>query len=561
MRTAIVKSAETSPARETGTKPAPARNPLSHFQRAAGNQAILRAMSGGAPLPRELRSSLESYFKTPLDRVRVHADESSRSFADFLGARAFTVGQDIHLGSDGARATGSDRNELLAHEVVHTLQQGQIGPLAKMKVGAPNDSHERQADRISAAFSRGERAEEVSHVGAPVIQRAMHRVHYGHWEDHIYRLRQDDIAHKDIGLEMYLRFHPNENARADVIGLVQTAVSIIEGAIDTRGAYGQRQATSGPGIARAIDQGEGRPNPLYATNEITPRAGGDPTRLEDYATNPIVSLEPPVDGKRYEGYGRHGWGKIVNGSFDGEPAELYDAPHHKPLPLPDSTQVFETAALGLGGPEGPMYFGSVQWGWETDTRGKMKKLPFRVISQGAPSAGFLTAASLWNKTRTFVAYDVTASVTLYSIQQRPDGGTAMTEQGTLQPKTRVVPVGGLGEVGTTRYIEVTDGLITGYGDASLLDPVSVGPETVDLPIPVTHTVTKPAGSKMFHDVPGTGTAQRAVALPRGTRVVPRQGAIPTRTLHIEVTVVDGPHTGARGFVPVFDLTREPLGTR
>ena len=61
----------------------------------------------------------------------------------------------------------------------------------------------------------------------------------------------------------------------------------------------------------------------------------------------------------------------------------------------------------------------------------------------------------------------------------------------------------------------------------------------------------------------TKCGQATLLLPRGTRVTTTRCMRPTATLpfHYEGTVVDGPHTGTRGFFHVPDLTLERLGTR
>ncbi len=560
MHIAVAKSSDKAGATPSHSEPAAPRHPVAQLQRAAGNQAVQRAMSG-APLPRELRSSLESYFRTPLDRVRVHNDEASQALADTLGARALTVGQDIHLGSDGARATGSARNELLAHEVVHTLQQGQVGPRAKLKVGAPDDRFEKQADRLAESFAHGGHAEAVDHVGGPVIQRAMHRAHYGQFEDHIYRVRTHDVTGDPVGVEMHLKFHPNANALANVIGLTQAVKNTVQGATSNAGILAVRQANRGPGAGWALDRLAGQPNPLYAARE-TPRAGGSPTRLQDYPTEPIVPLNPPQHGQRFDGWGRHGSGTMVNGSFVGVAAELYDATFHTPV-MPSSEQIFETAALEIG--LRSTYFGSVEWGWRTDAAGTMTRIPFTVKSQGVPTANFLTAATIWNPSRADFGYETTAAVTLLDIQPRPGGGTNFIPVANVPAGVQVAPspTGNAGRVGATQYIEVTYRGDTGFADASNLRPVAVGAETLDLPVPMIHTVTNQAGSTMLRNATAGPTAANTLLLPHGTRVTTTRCMRPTPTLpgHYEGTVVDGRHTGTRGFFDISDLTLERLGTR
>jgi hypothetical protein len=574
MRTALTRSADKPPPQPAHSGAGEALHPLAHL-RAAGNQAMQRVMSG-APLPRELRSSLESYFRTPLDRVRIHTDATSQALADTLGARAFTVGQNIHLGTDGTIATGSERNELLAHEVVHTLQQGQVGPRAKLKVGAPDDHYEKQADRISASFARGDAAEAVDHVGAPVIQRAMHQVHYGHFEDFQY-LDLTDNNGTPIGVAMYLKFHPGTEVRADSIGLTQAAMGTIRGATITRGVLGLHQATSGAGIGRFIDRLPGQPNPLYGTTE-TVSPGGDPANLADYPSRTITPLTPAqqaaaavqtgAQGIQFTGGSQKGFRKVVNGAFVSQSADLYDAAMIG-APVPSSGQVFETTALALEGPQRGTYYGSVKWGWLTDAAGAFTRIPFDIVSQGVPSVDFLTAATIWNPSRVDFAYETTAAANLLA-RQAPAGGSPamvpMVPPVTIPINTQVTPGRLPATAGGTPYLEVTYNGTTGFVDSTQVRPIAVGAETVDLPVPIVHTVTNPAGSTMVLSTAATALAPNTLLVPRGTRITTTRCMAPTAALpnHYEGTVADSPAAalvGTRGYFFVPDLTLERVGTR
>jgi hypothetical protein len=85
---------------------------------------IRRARSGGDPLPDAVRTPFEQSMRTDLGRVRMHTGTEPAALNESLGARAFTVGQDIFL-RDGTPDTGSTAGQhLIAHEVAHTVQQG-----------------------------------------------------------------------------------------------------------------------------------------------------------------------------------------------------------------------------------------------------------------------------------------------------------------------------------------------------------------------------------------------------------------------------------------------------
>src|SRR5262249_47029260 len=77
-----------------------------------------------------------------------------------------------------------------------------------------------------------------------------------------------------------------------------------------------------------------------------------------------------------------------------ETAWMHDTP--KTDGSANHKMVFETTALALEGAQAGSYYGSVRWGFETDGTGKLKKIPFALVSAGVPSQKFLAAATTWN---------------------------------------------------------------------------------------------------------------------------------------------------------------------
>ena len=75
--------------------------------------------SPGNPLDTASRAFFEPRFGYDFSRVRVHADASAAESARVLGALGYTAGDHVFLGSRGAEPSA-----LLAHELVHTIQQG-----------------------------------------------------------------------------------------------------------------------------------------------------------------------------------------------------------------------------------------------------------------------------------------------------------------------------------------------------------------------------------------------------------------------------------------------------
>ena len=129
--------------------------------RAPGNgaaEAVARAaVGGGSPLPDELRAMLERALRVPLGGVRIDAGSESAVAAEAIGARAYTIGQDIHF----ARGTWAPDDpaglRLIAHEVAHAIQHGSAEPvpaIGELELSRPGDAAEIAADRFVTSSSQ-----------------------------------------------------------------------------------------------------------------------------------------------------------------------------------------------------------------------------------------------------------------------------------------------------------------------------------------------------------------------------------------------------------------------
>jgi hypothetical protein len=78
---------------------------------------------GGQPLPAAEREFFEPRFGWDFRGVRLHTDSFAAESAQQLRATAYTVGNDVFFAA-GAYSPGG--RELLAHELVHTIQQEQV---------------------------------------------------------------------------------------------------------------------------------------------------------------------------------------------------------------------------------------------------------------------------------------------------------------------------------------------------------------------------------------------------------------------------------------------------
>ena len=124
------------------------------LQRLAGNRAVGDALGAGRPLPSSVKGDMESLVGESLDDVRVHDDEAGARIAAEHGARAVTSGQDIAFGPDQFRPGTIDGDALIAHEVVHTVQQrdaSSLEPAAFRDDGAGEHAEEQEADQAMSA--------------------------------------------------------------------------------------------------------------------------------------------------------------------------------------------------------------------------------------------------------------------------------------------------------------------------------------------------------------------------------------------------------------------------
>lgn len=125
-------------------RPATAVDPRAELLAQAGSEP-------GQPLDETVRRPMEENLGADLGGVRMHEGPGSAAAAKSIGASAYTIGSDIHLAA-GAPQSGSDeRNRVLTHEAVHTVQQGgKSVPLeGALPVSRPSDSSEREARTIA----------------------------------------------------------------------------------------------------------------------------------------------------------------------------------------------------------------------------------------------------------------------------------------------------------------------------------------------------------------------------------------------------------------------------
>jgi hypothetical protein len=131
------------------------------LQRAAVNYAptqevpsivheVLR--SPGQPLDGATRAFMEPRFGHDFSRVRVHTDAKAAESAQAVNAFAYTVGNDVVFGTGSYAPTTSAGRNLVAHELVHVIQQGMVkSGTVPTHITQPSGPDEQEAEYISRA--------------------------------------------------------------------------------------------------------------------------------------------------------------------------------------------------------------------------------------------------------------------------------------------------------------------------------------------------------------------------------------------------------------------------
>jgi hypothetical protein len=83
------------------------------------------------PLDAKIRSALEDTLNANLKKVRVHTGGNAAELAKELGSKSFTIGNDIYF----AKAGDAKNAKMVAHEVIHVMQQSTGGKMPKAKKG------------------------------------------------------------------------------------------------------------------------------------------------------------------------------------------------------------------------------------------------------------------------------------------------------------------------------------------------------------------------------------------------------------------------------------------
>jgi len=116
--------------------------------------------SPGHALDAPTRAFFEPRFRHDFSQVRVHTDAKAAESAQAVNALAYTVGRDVVFAAGKYDPHTESGKDLLAHELVHAVQQDSTPHLAGefLRMSDPLDHRERQADCVAHEIIRGRHA-------------------------------------------------------------------------------------------------------------------------------------------------------------------------------------------------------------------------------------------------------------------------------------------------------------------------------------------------------------------------------------------------------------------
>jgi len=125
----------------------PAQAPGARERGPAAAAAVQSTLAeGGAPLEPATRQFMESRFGHDFGSVRIHADAQAAASAQSVGARAYTVGEDLVFNRGQYEPATPAGRHLLAHELAHVVQQGGGNGLMQRELLSAKDLDDFETD-------------------------------------------------------------------------------------------------------------------------------------------------------------------------------------------------------------------------------------------------------------------------------------------------------------------------------------------------------------------------------------------------------------------------------
>ena len=157
---------------------------------AALSGRIKHAAGGGQPLNPRVNAEMSQRIGADFSQVRIHTDSRAVQFNQALGARAFTYGRDIFFSRGAYNPFSVAGKHLLAHELVHTVQQGKSRRLLIQRKDDPRlskESIDAAHGAIKIVFGPRFKAKDLT-LGTEEWAQALEEEHKAHWKNVLMRI-------------------------------------------------------------------------------------------------------------------------------------------------------------------------------------------------------------------------------------------------------------------------------------------------------------------------------------------------------------------------------------
>jgi outer membrane protein OmpA-like peptidoglycan-associated protein len=328
--------------------------------------------SPGKALDPADREALSARLRHDFTKVRVHADSRAAASARAVDAAAYTVGSHVVFDDGKYAPRSSEGQSLLAHELVHTLQQGAGVPRSgTIPLADPADQHEKEAARLgSQAFADKPAAADspqsfrvqrqmnpapksnfdLAESASPFLAGAIGSVTVDGFvtgKAEIPEVSQSALARTARTIQTLLKKYPGSEVR--VIGHTDAV-----GKEDSNQALGQARADSvqaaliGLGIpAEAIvTESKGETQLLIRTKQAEARNRRAEVRFRPHTTPSFDAQAQPPPTQPSRSFGG-GPAVHFNSQSDTRPSEAgLDAPSGHASPVPSLARIENPPAVG-----------------------------------------------------------------------------------------------------------------------------------------------------------------------------------------------------------------------
>lgn len=230
-------------------------------------QRIQARRGNGTALPPDVAEQMGAGFGTDFSNVRLHTGAESAELNSRLQARAFTVGNDIFLGND-TNIRSSDGQELLAHELTHTIQQSPDGRVQRLDLVHRQEIIRRDETPRTPEQEAAAKAEFVSHFVALFDDVT--------WLDTPEGFKKTADAAEMVWLRMYKTMAATAPLMADVPAVAGTGFKelTVKGDRYKASADGETQTVVGtdPKFKEALSAAEEFANMLKDLTKQSPKA-------------------------------------------------------------------------------------------------------------------------------------------------------------------------------------------------------------------------------------------------------------------------------------------------